>query len=239
MMFRSVVSMITGFVVIWIIVLGVSPIAHDIHNEEFFIFLLACLCGGFIATYFSREIKIRYSIYVGLFFAVTIFVEDPKKIELLSFLILPFFTGIGGVLGKITDKNGRQAVKTRSIRNFHPLITIILGTVVTILSYITLGLITGLTSFGPIFIIATFSFIVGGFAAVYLDQEKKIIYGVCAGIITILIISVIDITKGSASHDYYIWIGKVISFSMAAIVGGYLAKIIDKHLKQNTEKKIV
>ena len=30
---------------------------------------LILLCGGFIATYFAKEPKIRYSIYLGIIFA--------------------------------------------------------------------------------------------------------------------------------------------------------------------------
>ena len=76
------------------------------------------LLGGFIATNFAKEMKIRYSIYEGIIMGVLVFI--PGLISQMydiwfSLFALVFFSLISGVGGYIAKSWGKPIQKTVSI----------------------------------------------------------------------------------------------------------------------------
>ena len=216
-------------------------------------FVIAII-GGFIATYFTKEKKIRYGIYVGIIFsAIFISIVALIPINYIYFLIalvgilfevlLP--ATIGGFLGKMTDENNRQAFQIKYLnRNLHPIIAVIAGILVTIVFMSLFGSFHLKISRGiTYFLMATIFFAVGGFVTAFLAREKKMLYGIYEGIIAViytLLVRYVGIIMGlNTTVDYYLIIGAVIGYFLAAAIGSYLGKTAGEYLKQKPGKSAV
>lgn len=244
MKFHPIISIILGTIIAFII----GPLIA-IFNP-IFIYIYPVLIGGFIATYFAKEKKTRYGIYVGIIiiilFGLPAFLVDISNYT--NFLLVSFFViipaGIGGFLGKMTDENNRQTFKKKNLNvNFHPIPTVIIGIFVTFFTSILLAIMFDLNSLTQL---KGISFIggslIGGFIATYFAKEKKIRYGIYVGI-GVLIIEVLltlySISTGRLNPNLFnpvIMISETAGYLIAPTIGAYFGKIIDKDLKQNIEK---
>jgi putative membrane protein (TIGR04086 family) len=251
MKFHPVISIILGIVVFFVTFFSAIAVLEYFLGRNalvaaFIIIPLILIGAGFIATYFTKEKKIRYSLYAGIIIAAvaaTLAIMDNNNIiaVISEFIVYPLTMGIGGFLGKITDQNYRKRFSKKSFnKGFNPILTIITGIFIALLFSAFLELITGIykynftvTSFDlRFFVVGVISFVIGGFIATFFAKEKKIQYGVCVGIIVILLSIVIH---GTNNESYYIIIGKFVGYLLSATIGGYIGIIINKHL-QNTAK---
>ncbi len=152
---------------------------------------------------------------------------------------------IGGFIGKMTEKDNRQSFKIKYLnRNLHPIIAIIAGILVTIVFMSLFGSFHLKISMGlTYFLMATIFFAVGGFVTAFLAREKKMLYGIYEGIIAViytLLVRYVGIIMGlNTTVDYYLIIGAVIGYFLAAAIGSYLGKTAGEYLKQKPEKPAV
>ncbi len=106
---------------------------------------LLFVISGLITTYFAKERKMRYGIYVGICYSIITILTYLLSMtahlnyhNLYNFLFLVLlFTGIGGFIGKITDKN-------QLYTGFRPIYAIISGFLVALLCNNLLWSITGI-----------------------------------------------------------------------------------------------
>jgi hypothetical protein len=264
MRYNPVISIILGAVLIivlffsFVIIIG-SNFNNGVVSTVFLIIgTLILLGGGFIATYFAKDRKIRYGIYVGIIFAVleiTAVISHGLVgysgifIVIFIFVLFLLLTGIGGFVAKMTERSNRQLFKEKHLSNgFSPILAVAVGLVVAYIIAILLELITGtylthITSFGIVdFIIGATSVVIGAFVTTFLSKEKKIQYGIYLGIIMITI-SLLNKLYLSSIHyphfheNYLIFIGVIVGYLLSAVVGSYIGVIVVKRLKGDTTKK--
>lgn len=79
-----------------------------------FLLIISYTLGGFIATYFTKEKKIQYALYEGIFLLIIFSILtvpnsslDATKLLLLFIggTLLLLFTVMGGMFGQMIDKN--------------------------------------------------------------------------------------------------------------------------------------
>lgn len=254
MRFHPVISIFLGIIAIFVLA-GISGskffTSTSVLWDIFFtLIVLIFIAGGFIATYFTKDMRIRYGFYVGIILsvlAVTIGVIGRNLIgykgtalAVSMFLGISLITGIGGFIGKMTDKSNRQSFKTKLFNNgFSPISAIIAGIIIAYVCAGLLDFVTGIkssfTTYGVIdFVVGAISIAIGAIVTTFLAKEQKIQYGIYSGII-VIIISIL--THGLNIHEsYYIRVGAAAGYLLSAGVGGYLGIIVAKHLKQNTTK---
>ena len=256
MRFHPVLSIFFGFVAIFIAVIILEGTLGSFSNsspkETIFLIVsnLILIAGGFIATYFAKERKIRYGVYVGVMFAAVIAILAIGRISLgynrfvMAVFLLSLFslmTGFGGFLEKMTEKNYRESFKIKLWNNgFNPILAIIIGLIVAEVCADLLELITGTMSYTTIsiivFVIGVTSLIIGGFVTTFLVKKKKIHYSIYVGVIAItfsLLKFYTEMRHGLIIHEsYYIRAGSYIIYLLSAGVGGYLGIIVSKRLKQ-------
>ena len=180
MRFHPVVSIFLGFFIFSIFLF----ISVDNLSSIFpYFIILSFIISGFIATYFAKGRKIRYSLYELIPVILACFYLKQEIWGLVALFIIP----LGGLLGRITDKN------TSWYYSFNPVISIIIGLIYSYFFSGILGAIMGLDNY-PVdstllyfFIIAVFSNVIGGFITTFMAKEKKIQYAIYFGIILILI----------------------------------------------------
>ncbi|HML04426.1 MAG TPA: stage II sporulation protein M [Methanobacterium sp.] len=81
-----------------------------------FILITVFILGGGIATWFSTENKIRYSLYYSIIFAL---IYGFFTLTLISSLILAaIFAGIGGVIAKNEKNNIKNLIKNKFRANY-------------------------------------------------------------------------------------------------------------------------
>jgi len=253
-----ILTIIAGFVVV-LLPFGIFILSSDSFTGILFIIVsnFFLILGGFIATYFAKERKIRYGIYVGIGLIILytlsyLFTKSHLNYYLYndSYWVL-LFTFFGGFVGKITDKNQLHT-------GFSPISAIVSGLVIGLLCYDLLWSITGIivnvnysfNSFGIINVaFGVISVVIGAFVTTFLAKEKKIRYGIYFGII-LIIFWVLDTSfEDSINHiiiheNYYIHLGVFIItnvlYFFSAVIGGYLGIMADKKgLKQRLIKIFV
>lgn len=204
------------------------------------------IIGGFIATYFAKEKKIRYGIYEGIILSI-MFISLVSLIHTTYIYFLIALVGIifemllpatiGGFIGKMTEGNNRKSFKMKYLnRNLHPIIAIIAGILVTIVLMSLFGSFHLKISMGiTYFLMATIFFAAGGFVTAFLAREKKMLYGIYEGIVAVIytiLARYIGIIMGlNTTVDYYLIIGAVIGYFLAAAIGSYLGKAAGEYLK--------
>jgi hypothetical protein len=258
MRFHPVISIFLGavaIIVLFLILVGIQGVPN-FNNEVFFdiffitiIFIL--LVGGFIATYFAMDMKIRYGIYLGLILASLETIGQSSlvgykgiAIAILIFVLFSLVTGIGGFIAKMTEKNNRQLFKSKHLSDgFSPIIAVVVGFVVATICVDLLELIIGInhssTTYGFIdFVIGAISLLIGGFVTLFLVKEKKIQYGFYVGIIVILIAILklyAEIVSGLVINEsYYVRVGSYVGYFIFAGLGGYLGIIVSERLDKKS-----
>jgi uncharacterized membrane protein len=245
-----ILGIITGIILLIISMKLFSGNALAAAATDFIISII----GGFIATYFAKEKKIRYGIYEGIILSV-IFISIVALIPINYMYFLIALVGIifevllpasiGGFIGKMTEENSRQTFKIKYLnRNLHPIIAIIAGILVNIVLISLFGFFHLKISMGiTYFLIATVPFVVGGFVTAFLAREKKMLYGIYEGIIAViyaLLARYIGMIMGlNTTVNYYLIIGAFIGYLLAAAIGSYLGKAAGEHLKQKSEKSTI
>ena len=79
--------------------------------------VIFALLGGFVATYLTKEKKMYYAIILGICIAIVIYLLNLRLPNnsiydiITPILLILFFTGLGGFIGKMTDKNNRLYLK--------------------------------------------------------------------------------------------------------------------------------
>lgn len=122
MKFHPVISIVLGIITTFVFFVLVGFLFfYGIPNfgnvSPWFIpfFTFGLLFGGFLATNFAKEMKIRYSIYEGL--VVGVLISIPELISQIGFVLfaLVLFSLISGVGGYIAKSWGEPIQKTMSI----------------------------------------------------------------------------------------------------------------------------
>jgi hypothetical protein len=215
---------------------------------------LILFVGGFIATYFTKDMKIRYGIYLGLILASLVTIGEIGRnlvgykgigIAITLFVIFPLFTGIGGFIARMTEKNNRQLFKSKHLTNgFSPIIAVMVGFIVATVCAVLLELIAGInsasTTYGVFdFVIGAISLLIGGFVTLFLVKEKKIQYGfyVCIIVIITSILKLYtEIVQGIVIHEsYYVRTCSYLGYFLFAGLGGYLGIIVTNHKLKNNK----
>ncbi len=260
MRYNPIISIFLGAVaiIVSVLILAGIQVSSNLNNKVmmdifFIIVTLMLLVGGFIATYFARDMKIRYSIYLGLILAFLETVGNGALvgykgigIAILIFVLFILITGVGGFIAKMTVKNNRQSFKSKHLTNgFNPIIAIAVGFIVATVCADLLDLISGInsvaTTFGVIdFVIGSISLLIGGFVTLFIVKEKKIQYGFYVAIIAIIISILklyIDILQGITIHrSYVVVLGAFVGYLLFVGIGSYLGIIVAKHLnKENLD----
>jgi hypothetical protein len=122
----------------------------------------------------------------------------------------------------------------------HPLISIILGLIVTFFCYGSLGIILGINSpfFGlNYFAIAMISLFIGAFVCTFFAKEKKIKYGIYLMIIFVILGFLNHLHFNITHHITYlnyqflVDIGAIVGYFFIAVIGGYIGIILSKTFK--------
>ncbi len=250
--FLGLIAIIVGIIVIEIIFgSGITSIISITGAVLFTIIILIILAGGFLATYLTKEKKIRYGASVGIIAALFLISGMARHLVsydgiALAVLILVFFTvitSLGGFIAKMTNSDYRQSTISKHMKNgFSPELAIIIGIIVTLICSGLLNLVTGVfssftTSFGITnYVIGAFSLAIGGLVTTFSLREKKLQYGVYEGVIVIIIILLIQLRQGTLHENYYVLIGTTAFYLLAAAIGSYLGKLVDKRLKREQLK---
>jgi uncharacterized membrane protein YjgN (DUF898 family) len=104
MRFHPIVSIFSGLIVVVLLVIISVRVFNATPVLGMAVILLSIIIGGFLATYFSKYRKIRYSFYMGLILAVLFAITVKDSFGLLSvingFLFFPLVAIIGGFLEK-------------------------------------------------------------------------------------------------------------------------------------------
>jgi hypothetical protein len=108
----------------------------------------------------------------------------------------------------------------------HPVISIILGVIITIIFFYILGIpiLSFDVTYGTSLVIIFVSLVFGGFTTTYFSFDQKIVYSISVGII----ISFILLILGSWDAGYYNIIFLFTFFSLVSCIGGLFGKFMDK-----------
>ncbi len=112
---------------------------------------------------------------------------------------------------------------------FHPVISIILGVIVSFIFYLIP--ILGFGTFGAF--IQLFSYVIGGFIAVFYAREKKIQYALYDGLIMMLIIDL----PFFASPYVIIAFFYGVSIILLAAIGGIIGLMMDENYRESFKTK--
>jgi amino acid transporter len=122
---HPIISIFLGIIAIFIMLTILAVITGQILNGVsstasiilFFMFII----GGFIATYYSKDEKIRYGAYTGLILSVlTIIIaynnlgSNEILMAITDIILISLTTGFGGFLAKLSEKTYRDSFKTRN-----------------------------------------------------------------------------------------------------------------------------
>ncbi|HML04427.1 MAG TPA: hypothetical protein VK426_01505 [Methanobacterium sp.] len=241
MNFRPIISIIIGTIVALVLSFLIDVSLHSLPK---IVLIITTLIGGFIATYFTKEKKIRYGIYVGIsltvistlflsLFLTNLIINDILPLYLYGAIVnsvLP--ASIGGFLGKMAYKESREDFKAKEWKNgITPPMAITIGFI------FILSLLYWFSSFeGPIILIGFISFLIGGLTTTLIVKDNRIKYGLYAGLIALILSFTLGLYAGIItgrviSEEYYIKIIKIAAYIMAVIIGSYLGKIASKYLK--------
>jgi putative membrane protein (TIGR04086 family) len=240
MKFHPVISTILGIVTVSILLILIGPNFSESTFGALGVIIL--ILGGFIATYFTEDKKIRYSIYggiilgalLGAFLGITQYKNLTWIFE--GFITFVPFMGIGGFIGKMTDNIERQNFKKHFDKGFNPILTIIIGFVIsTFFYYFLVGITRMYNPNHPLtvfVIIALISNVFGGFIATFFAKEKKIQYGLYAGILIFLSTIAMQLIYGTFHAMYYSLINMLV-YLLFASIGGFIGKMTDNIERQN------
>lgn len=243
MKFHPAISIILGIVTIlmWFILAGILGLdfSKSISNTSGGATLIILILGGFVATYFTEDKKIRYSIYEGLIFTAFVGLSKNLKLIFAAFIAYVLFIGIGGFIGKMTDNKERQNFKNHFEKGFNPIITIVMGFIVAnFFYYLLLGITNIYTSYNiktAALTIAVISNVIGGFTATFFAKEKKIQYGIYTGLIILISSLAMKLIHGTL-HVNYSSIS-IVEYLLFAGIGGFIGKITDNTGRQSLKKR--
>ena len=113
------ISIILGYVLFLIFYAVGGSLQHGVYTWIGDILIFASfLVGGFTATYFAREKKIRYGLYEGILILIiqflvaiglthsAIFASIIAKTSIMAKILTLIFTGIGGAIGFLSRSDG-------------------------------------------------------------------------------------------------------------------------------------
>ena len=246
MKFHPVVSIILGIIVSFMIFVKISLSFSTSILILVAILFATLILGGFIATYLTKDRKMKYGVYEGITLAVFIIIlleiahsTELNIISVVSALVLcPVISGIGGFIGEIADENNRQSFKKHLHDEFNPILAIISGIIITFLCIALLSKIGDLidpTSGNVTMATVGIAFLIGGFLTTFF--AKKVKYGIYEGIsciiLLIIAISYMEMIMGINLYEnnYYIFIGMLVGFFLFVIAGSYLGITIYRHFK--------
>lgn len=114
MKFHPVISIILGFIV-YEIVYQIAVHAFGIGlGIGTILFYFALILGGFVATYFAEQKKIKYGIYEGIRIAIAVLVATLSFSESISARIILLivtiivFAWFGGAVAKRLTRNSQK-----------------------------------------------------------------------------------------------------------------------------------
>ncbi|MGB9200037.1 hypothetical protein, partial [Methanobacterium sp.] len=138
-------SILVALIITIILFITIDNLANsvDVHLAVFT--LLLYFLGGVLATFLSKEYRIRYGLYYGLITA-TIY-SFFFKLPLNALLIIILGT-LGSFIVVMTNEKSRLSFFNRYEFHFNPLVAVILGVVITFVCFIflaALGVLAGYT----------------------------------------------------------------------------------------------
>ncbi|MCZ3365440.1 MULTISPECIES: hypothetical protein [Methanobacterium] len=114
------------------------------------------------------------------------------------------------------------------MRKFNPVISIISGIIVTITMAYVGFLIIDTPNFGILdIILLCFSLVIGGFISTYFTEKRRIVYGVCEGLILSIMCAtyVVGTGKGLSYINYIAaYINVALGFVSATYIGSILGR---------------
>ena len=113
----------------------------------------------------------------------------------------------------------------------HPVLSIVLGVIISFILYLIAGL--GFGAFAAGGFIEFFSYVLGGFIAVFYAREKKIQYALYEGIFIMLII-VLPFLNSSNVPAIFMY---SVSIILLAVIGGITGMMIDKNYRRSFKTK--
>ena len=127
---------------------------------------------------------------------------------------------------------------------YTPILAILIGVIITFVCVGFLELIVGTyindsaNFFGFINnIVGAVAFLIGGFTTLFLAKEKNIEYGIYTGIISITVSILCHLygdilwsTSITIPGTYYIFLGMIAGYILAATAGSYLGTILNKQI---------
>lgn len=201
--------------------------------------IVSFIIGGFIATYFAKEKKLRYGLYEGVFITLIliifpvpgspfeIFTVIPTYVLIFSLIMVILLACVGSIFVLMMDKN---------YNGFSPIIAIIGGSVIGYSCMFSLNSIIGF-NLDPnyslrviFFVFGVVSFVFGGFLSTFLAKEKKLQYGIYVGIL-ITVFGILGLPT-SIYHPPIIRGGAILLYIFSAVIGSYLAIVVAKHLQK-------
>lgn len=122
---------------------------------------------------------------------------------------------------------------------FHPLVSIIIGLFVFFILSELFGFVFGINP-GNIILLYAVIFLIAGFTATYLTEEKKILYGFYTGLSIIILTNVDTIISGFSLPSFTNQIIDCLMVIAIATIGGVIAKKLDNTLNniELSEKEI-
>lgn len=251
MRLNPVISIFLGFVVCFVLYLiavlcGANAWVWGIFSARSgsswfgtFLIILSFILGGFISTLFAREKKIKYGIFEGLCLLIIFLIWSMYLWSLkhgviniyniiFQNIMIFLLVYVGSMFGMIIDNK---------YKGFSPLLAVIAGSVIGYSSVEVLVLITGFypspTSYSVgmmSFIVGAVPSVIGGFVTTFLSKVKKIKYGIYTGIL-IIIIGLLQSLIYRTATTIIIHINAYLGYVLSAAIGGYIAILLAKYLK--------
>ena len=116
----SIISALLITIVPFIILFDIGLIYRVHFISLIFLFIIFVILGGGISTWFSKENRIRYSLYYGLIslliFGIVLQLFFGNSYYM--YLLAPIFAGIGGVIAKNEKDTVKNVLNKRLRRNY-------------------------------------------------------------------------------------------------------------------------
>lgn len=225
--FNPVLSILIGFIAS-LVIFGIYLGFHLNSGFRFFLFFISFIVGGFLATFLSKERKIRYGILVGMLMILPAATLPKTSVHFIETIIMTIIlTGLGSFIAKITDKNLWKD-------GFSPILAILFGFVAAVAFNIFWIFLVNQLNFMISELIGISSFLIGAFLTTFLVKEKKIQFSFYEGFILLITFIIfwayVDVIT---VKNYFNYINLSIIYIFCTFVGGYLGIMVAKRFKIN------
>lgn len=241
----GIVSFVLYFIAVTVFgVIGWTSAFQAIQGVSWFgtfLLIVSYILGGFIATYFAKEKKLKYALYDGIIILLifSVLTVPNSSLDATTLILSLFSYGILLLLLAVTGGMFGQMINEK-FNGFSPIIAIIGGSIIGYSCVVLLTLFTGHSldsySLGVInIVVGVISFIIGGFLSTFLAKGKKIQNGIYTGLTILAIILIIGLIQMLANHwQVYIHMIGYVVYVISAVIGAYIGIKTAKNQKRNT-----